>query len=222
MGASWGSVQSFTATQLERLLSLGRRGRFSRGQVLLGPDQATTHVLVLASGVAKVTITRPSHPDLLLGLRPAGEVIWIADGFAGEPTGTAVSAATDLEAAAIPEAAVRRAMLDSPALALAVTQALCTVLRQERTFHALWASQDAAGRLAARLVELEQIRQRSRNGPLWLTQQELASWAGVTRSSAARALRMMRTLGWISTSRREIIVHDLPALKARATGGNGR
>ena len=46
-----------------------------------------------------------------------------------------------------------------------------------------------------------------------LSQEELAGWAGSSLEAVGRALRTMRSLGWIETRRREIRVLDLDALR---------
>ena len=49
-----------------------------------------------------------------------------------------------------------------------------------------------------------------------LSQQELAGWTGSSREAVAKALRMLRERGWIATRRREIVIHDLAALRRYA------
>ena len=44
----------------------------------------------------------------------------------------------------------------------------------------------------------------------------LAGWTGSSLESTAKALRQLRTLGWITTGRRALEVHDLQALRDRA------
>ncbi len=79
---------------------------------------------------------------------------------------------------------------------------------------------DAAARVAARLTELaEKHGQAMAEGfriDLALSQEELASWASVSREGVSRALRTFRERGWIATRRRGITVLDLDALRARA------
>jgi CRP/FNR family transcriptional regulator, cyclic AMP receptor protein len=48
---------------------------------------------------------------------------------------------------------------------------------------------------------------------LAITQDELASWAGASREAVAKAMAILRTLGWVETERRRIVVLDLPALR---------
>jgi len=49
-----------------------------------------------------------------------------------------------------------------------------------------------------------------------LTQDDLAGMVGASRESVARALATLRTLGFVSTGRREVAVLDLTALRGFA------
>ncbi|REE96030.1 Crp/Fnr family transcriptional regulator [Thermomonospora umbrina] len=49
-----------------------------------------------------------------------------------------------------------------------------------------------------------------------LTQEELAGWVGASREAVSKALRTLRSHGWIETGRRRVIVHDLQALRRHA------
>jgi CRP/FNR family transcriptional regulator, cyclic AMP receptor protein len=72
-------------------------------------------------------------------------------------------------------------------------------------------------RVAGRLVELCD-RYGAEDGVgidvgLSITQDELAAWAGASREAVAKGMALLRTLGWVQTERRRIIVLDLPALR---------
>jgi len=81
-------------------------------------------------------------------------------------------------------------------------------------------AQDTVGRVCSRLVELaERFGESGGEGvhiDLVISQEELAGWTGSSREAAIRALRSLRELGWIATSRRSITVLDLAELRRRA------
>ena len=84
-------------------------------------------------------------------------------------------------------------------------------------------AQDTTGRVAARLVELAERFGAGRrpNGrrlriALPLSQDELAGWIGASREAVSKALGVLRTAGWIRTSRLQVVVLDLDALKDRS------
>ena len=49
-----------------------------------------------------------------------------------------------------------------------------------------------------------------------LTQEERAAWTASSREAVAKALQLLRRLGWVETQRRRIVVRDLPALREYA------
>jgi CRP-like cAMP-binding protein len=49
-----------------------------------------------------------------------------------------------------------------------------------------------------------------------LSQQEIGSWAGLSREAVVKALHALRCLGWIHTGGRTITVLDPAAVRARA------
>jgi CRP/FNR family transcriptional regulator, cyclic AMP receptor protein len=51
-----------------------------------------------------------------------------------------------------------------------------------------------------------------------VNQEELASWSASSRESTARALRTLRELGLIETSRLRMVVLDLERLRSHAPG----
>jgi CRP-like cAMP-binding protein len=81
-------------------------------------------------------------------------------------------------------------------------------------------AQDATGRVAARLVELAERFGKPVDGgiqiALPLSQDELAGWIGSSREAVSKALGVLRSAGWIRTSRLSVVVVDLAALRARA------
>jgi CRP-like cAMP-binding protein len=83
------------------------------------------------------------------------------------------------------------------------------------------ATQDSVGRLAKRLLELAADHgsptERGTRIGLPLSQDELASWTGATRETVSRALRLMRSLGWVVTDHGSITILDPAALRERSS-----
>jgi CRP-like cAMP-binding protein len=79
---------------------------------------------------------------------------------------------------------------------------------------------DTLGRVAARLLELSDgFGQEIGNEisiDLPLSQEQLASWCAASREATVKALASLRQLGYITTGRHRVHVHDLDALRARA------
>jgi CRP/FNR family cyclic AMP-dependent transcriptional regulator len=105
---------------------------------------------------------------------------------------------------------------------------LCQRLRDADRKRIEFGMFDTTGRVAQRLVELaerysEPYQPRHRPLPpgsvritLNLTQEELAGWVGSSREAVSKALRTLRSHGWIETGRRRVIVHNIQALRKHA------
>jgi CRP-like cAMP-binding protein len=83
-----------------------------------------------------------------------------------------------------------------------------------------FASHDVVGRVARRLVEMcERFGEDCEDGievTLALSQEELAAWTASSREAVAKAMRLLRELGWVETRRRRVIVRDIDALRRYA------
>jgi CRP-like cAMP-binding protein len=85
-----------------------------------------------------------------------------------------------------------------------------------------FATSESLARVAGRLVELAErfgVKRAddSIDVALPITQEELASWSASSRESTARALRTLRGLKLIETSRRGMIVLDLEGLRSHSS-----
>ena len=81
---------------------------------------------------------------------------------------------------------------------------------------------DIAARVAGRLVELaDRFGEPDGRGvriSVALSQDELAGWVGASREAVAKALRVLRERGFVTTGRRTMTVLDLDGLRLRARG----
>ena len=121
----------------------------------------------------------------------------------------------------IPASAFRTFLRERPSVALAMLAMLSSRLRASDRRLAEFAAADTLGRVCARLAELcdtygEAAGDGSVRITLPLSQEDLAGWTGASLESTAKALRALRQLGWITTGRRAIEVHDVQALRNRA------
>jgi CRP-like cAMP-binding protein len=113
-----------------------------------------------------------------------------------------------------------RTMLDERpgivrALMLVAAQRLRAADRQRVEF----AAYDVLGRVARRIDELAENGTETAEGieiDAGLSQEDLAAWTAASREAVSKALGAMRTLGWIDTRRRMIVVRDRAALRRHA------
>jgi len=205
----------------DALVAIARRTQANRPDVLLARGDPADRVLVIETGRVKVTVPTAAGTDAVLTFRGPGALLGEQALVDRKPRSANVVAIEPVELLVIPASTFRTYLATHPDVALAMLAMLSTRLRDSDRRLAEFAAADTLGRVAARLVELcDQHGDASVPGSvritLPITQEDLAGWTSSSLESTAKALRQMRTLGWISTGRRAIEVHDLTALRTRA------
>jgi CRP-like cAMP-binding protein len=176
---------------------------------------------VILSGRVKVVVPTSAGSDTVLTFRGPGSLLGDLALVDNSPRSANVVAVEPVELLAIASSTFRSYMAARPGVALAMLASLSAKLRESDRRLSEFASADTLGRVCARLVELcETQGDHGSDGPvhisLPITQEELAGWAGASIESTAKALRSLRSLGWIATGRRALEVLDLAALRGRA------
>jgi CRP/FNR family transcriptional regulator, cyclic AMP receptor protein len=202
------------------LTGLGRRRSAERPEVLIARGDAADRVIVIESGRVKVSVPTPAG-DTVLTFRGPGALLGEQALIDDLPRSADVIAVEHVELLVVAASAFRGFLKRRPNVALAMLAVLSTRLRAADRRLAEFAAADTLGRIAARLVELCDTHGVADDAggvrvTLPITQDELAGWTGASIESTAKALRALRSLGWVSTKRRAIEVHDLVALRDRA------
>lgn len=203
---------------LERI---GRRVLADEPEVLLARGDAADRVLVLQTGRVKVTVPTSGGSDTVLTFRGPGALLGEQALVDEQPRGANVVAIEPVELLVIAASAFRAHLHQRPQVALAMLAMLSSRLRASDARLTEFAAADTLGRVCSRLVELCDVHGETGDAgsvliTLPITQQDLAGWTGSSIESTAKALRALRSLGWITTGRRAIEVHDLIALRGRA------
>jgi CRP/FNR family cyclic AMP-dependent transcriptional regulator len=208
------------------LSSLGREKEYPPGTALCVEGDPATHVFILLDGWVKVISVSEDGHQSVDALRCAGDVVGET---AGETTG--------LRGATMQAIVTVRALilgfdrfssyLDAH---LGGSRAYRSVLvhrwRDAETTLRMRGTTNGAQRLAGLLLGLaERLDGQRLGGPaegvieiaLPLSQDELASLAGTSRATVARALNGWRERGMIRTGQRRITLTDVPGLR-RAAG----
>lgn len=219
----WVSASTHTGDLLVgRLRDEGRRAKFRRGQALFIEGDVADRVFVIERGWVTITSVGPGGRDIVLGLRGPGDVIGELSALDGAPRSATALAVGEVEATVAPGAALMRALAD-PAAAMELLRVLANRLRDADRKRLEFAALDSLGRVAWRLQELgERFGEETADGievELPLSQEQLASWCGASREATVKALAALRTLGWITTGRRSVLIRDADALRRHAYGG---
>jgi len=211
----------------EEQASLRERGtvrRFARGAALFHEQTVPSAVAVLLDGRVKLTRVTPEGRDVLLAIRGPGEVLGDLSAIDGEPRSATAVALEPVEALNVTAADFVSFVARTPSAATHMLRLLAARLRDADDKRVGFAAQDTLGRVAARLVELgERYGEEHGDGDgaglridLPITQEDLAAWTGTSREGVSRALQTLRSLGWVETARRSIVVLDLDALRGRS------
>ncbi len=213
-------LDRLTEDEREALIELGIRRRFPRDGVLMFQDEPEEHLLLLLGGRVKVTRTANGHHELLLAIRDRGEMLGELGFIDGQPRLATVTALEDTEAVLLGGREFRAHLEANPRVAIVLLESVAMRFRESTVRRLQFAASDTLGRLAARIVELlDRYGEPEESGlavSMPISQDELASWTGASRAGVAAGLQTLRELGWVSTERRRIIVHDADSLRARA------
>lgn len=209
-------LRSLPSDDLTAIVGAGQVLQRSRGQPLLG--MGADAMLLLLSGAAKEHWASPRNEEIVVRLLFSGDAAGLTSAL-GVPADADVTALASSRALLLAGRDLRRLARERPALALGWLQSAAEQVRSLRHDVLAFASTSTAERVTHRLVEIaERCGERSGGEvriPLQLTQEELASWAGASRESAAKALHDLRRAGLVLTRRRHVTVLDLAALRRR-------
>jgi CRP/FNR family transcriptional regulator, cyclic AMP receptor protein len=193
--------------------------RFPRGDALFHQGDDPGMVLIIHSGRLKVSVVTPDGHDVMLGYLQPGAVLGDLAAVDGEPRSTTAIAIDAVEALGIPMLAFRALLDERPGVMRALMRVAAQRLRTADRQRVEFAAYDVLGRVARRLEELAEGGTETADGieiDAGLSQEDLAAWTAASREAVSKALGAMRTLGWIETRRRVIVVRDRAALRRHA------
>lgn len=203
----------------DALVERGRRRRWPAGASLfLEGDQSGTVVFVVSGRVKVFSLTEQGE-EILLAVRGPGALLGEVSAVDGGPRSASVAALEPVTAIVLTADAFLDYLRTHAAAATVLLQMVTSRLRDADRKRVEFAAYDIASRVARRLVELaERFGEPDENGvriTVALSQDELAGWVGASREAVAKALRVLRDRGLVSTGRRTMTVLDLPGLRRR-------
>ena len=213
-------LDALGAADADAFRALGAERRYRSAVVLFHRGDEPGAVLAILDGWVKLVMPGPQGKEVILGFAGPGELLGDVAALDGSPRSATAEAVDAVRALVVTRAAFESFVANRPAVALALMRSLARRLRGADEAQLEFASYDVVGRVARRLVELcdqhGEPHERGVLAGLALSQDELAAWTASSREAVARALQVLRRLGWIETRRREILVLDLEALRAYA------
>jgi CRP-like cAMP-binding protein len=214
----WRLLSEVPAEDVRLLLSVARRRRFQRGEVVFHRDDPGDSLHLIASGRFAVRV-----------MTPLGEMVWIAVRGPGENFGemalvasdarrsATVSALEEAETFAVLKTEFDRLRQRYPAVDRVLIAFLAGEVRMldERLLEALYLP--AERRLLRRLRELSEFyRQPDGSAVIPLTQEELAEFAGAARATVNRVLRDGQARGTLELQRGKTRILNHAELARRA------
>jgi CRP-like cAMP-binding protein len=213
-------LDSLTADEADALHASGRRRRYPRGTALFHEHQAPAHVVLLLRGRTKIVRLSEDGKEVLLAVRGPGDLIGELSAIDGRPRSATAVALEPAEGLVLTSDEFHDFLGRHSRVSLELLKMLSRRLRDADGKRLGYGSQDVMGRVAARLVELaDRFGEEASDGvhiSLPITQEELAGWTGCSREAVSKALQGMRSLGWLETGRRAMVIRDRDALCRRA------
>jgi CRP/FNR family transcriptional regulator, cyclic AMP receptor protein len=204
-----GFWQRLSETDRVFLSVAGRVTHYQSGAVICTEGEPANHVFILITGWAKVSALSDDGREFVLALRGQGDIIGELGEASGYRTAT-VQAVADVQSLLVPHQRFG-SFLEAHPDASRVYRGLMTQRWGEASSMLLRRSTSTGPqRLAALLLDLADRHGTATSGgthiEMPLSQEELASLAGTSRSTLARALANWRGRGFIRTGYRQITI----------------
>jgi len=205
-----------------KLLALGRHRRFAAHATVLFEGDRPLDVVVVHSGIVKVT-TNIDGREVVLDILGAGDIAGELAALDGRVRSASIVAMTPAAVDIIPAEPFISFLAARPDVAMTLLRCMSTRLRDASRRQVEYGALDAVGRVCRRLVELMGRYGQPAGGgggvriDAPLTQRDIAAWAGLSREAVVKALQSLRRLGWVATTPRGICVLDVAAVTSRAS-----
>lgn len=202
------------------LTARGRRRRWPAGASLFLEGERSGTVVIVLEGRVKVFSLTEHGEEVLLAVRGPGALLGELSAVDGAPRGASVAALEPVEALVVPAPAFLGFLADHAGAAMVLLRLVTSRLRDADRKRVEFGAFDIPARVAGRIVELaERFGEAEGDGvriSVPLSQDELAGWVGASREAVAKALRVLRERGLVTTGRRTMTVLDLDGLRRRA------
>ncbi|HEV8597396.1 MAG TPA: Crp/Fnr family transcriptional regulator [Candidatus Dormibacteraeota bacterium] len=202
----------------ESLLRLGKRCEYPSGQMLLQQGEESDHVILIRSGIVKISAGTEEGHTVLLGIRMSGDIVGELAAMDGAPRSATLLASGKVVGQRIERSQFQAFLRSQPDIALLVTRTVGDRLRMANRRRVEFGGYSVKVRVARILVELgRSLGRETRRGmsiDLDLTHPELAQITGAAVVSVQKALRELRRQGLITTGYRHVTILDFDGLLA--------
>ncbi|MFJ9785890.1 Crp/Fnr family transcriptional regulator [Amycolatopsis sp. NPDC101161] len=201
---------------LDDLRGKGVRRSWPAGATVLHEGDDSDYVVIIEIGSVKVSLSSPAGRQVVLAIRGPGDLLGEIAAIDGRARSATVTALSSVTATVLPGAAFRSLLMKDGARSFAMLRMVTERLR-EADAHRLELSTYAVLHRTSRLLADFAGRHGfvGRDGAaiqVPLSQAELAQATGASREAVVKALRHLRELGAVRTSRRRIEILNLDVL----------
>ena len=203
------------------LIDRSRVRRYPKGSVVFAEGDDAHDVLIVRSGAVEVVTTALNGREVVLDVLHAGEVLGELSVIDAGPRSATVKTLEPTEVFAIRHQDFHMLLEDHASIGAAILAALAVRLRNADRRQLEFGSNDALGRVCHRIVDLSDrygkpLPDGSVSIILPFSQTDLANWAGLSREAVVKALRALRSLGWIDSHGSSVTIINEPAIRFRA------
>lgn len=220
MGSGQGFWDLLTSDEQRVLWTLGRDKKYPPGAIICVEGEPATHVFILVHGWVKILSVTDNGHETVLALRGEGDIVGETAGATAGHRNAGMQAIDAVHALIVGYDRFNFFLDTHPGSSHAYRRMMTqrwsdadTILRRRMVTN-------GAQRLAGLLLDLARRHGNQADSDieiaLPLSQEELASLAGTSRATVARALTNWRRRGIIRTGQRRIALIDLPGLRKAA------
>ena len=215
-----GYLASLSEAERAELEAIGRRRDFPAGQILFTEGDEGHEVLVLLGGQVKVLTTSPAGRDVILDVMDEDALLGELSAIDGHPRSATAVALTPVQVLCVPTDEFLDFLERHGPAATSLLRIVAVRLRRSSQRQLEFGTSDALGRLCTCLLTMLDRYgsgdDKPRRVTMPLAQHEIAAMTGLSREAVVKGLRALRSLDWIDTQAREVVILDEEALRSRA------
>lgn len=202
------------------LEQISARRAYAAGTYLCHEGDQSKHAFILISGHVQVITYTEDGRELVIALRTAGDILGEMAALYGKPRTATLRALDKVDAITVPSNRFTHLCQTRANLSWTLLGVQHARFGEMNGRRAEYGGGSASQRVYTQLAQLAVAQDKGDGTPIELkagmTQQQLADSAATSRESYARALRVLRDRGIISTGRGWISVHKLDELRRMA------
>lgn len=196
---------------------------FTPGSVMTRQGNPAGVAFVMIDGYAKVVVNREDGYEVLLDVRGPGDLVGVTSVISGSPFSAMVVTLTEVRCAALPAARLRESIGSDPELGRAILRVLTDRLRRSNERRVAFQMASPGVQVARALTSLyDRFPPPLDDGilPVNMSQNELASFTGMSLRSAAKGLGELAAMDLIQRYYRGIRIVDKQRLREFADLGD--